>query len=467
MAPSVLRPATQAAVAREDAAAVATRLAAFASDPGQCARALTTSLAAFTRGTATLVDLRIGDAIAGRRGKAFLLLEARLRDTPAADARAQRFVFEFFADDDGRKVLWRMRRRGLAGTHQRYARYVPEHRMLIHEFPFDYRLDTLVEACSARRMQPRLSALSGNRALKIEAIDIVRYVPEKRCLIRYDVSTDGGRETWLGKVYVHDDDLASGHVQAALWAAALEGVGPRVPGVVGILPDVRLVVQRHVDGTSVYDSLRAGSLTPTHLAATARAAARLHATTLPIARRHDWHDELAVARGAVERSSLDAAVRAHAAGVAAQLSRAAVDRQPAHVAVHRDFYDKQVLVTPGGVTLIDFDTASTSYRELDVANFVAHLMLRARQGYVDADRAGAQARTFVAGYLEHAPLDLTRYRLTLATTWLRLAAVYAMRPLWRQLAPALVDLAERAVASTACPDPLALTQTVFESRNQQ
>jgi thiamine kinase-like enzyme len=279
--------------------------------------------------------------------------------------------------------------------------------------------------------------------------------------LRYGVTVRGEAESWLGKIYVHDDDLASGRIQRALWEASRTGAAPCVPEVVGILPDVRLVVQRHVDGTSVYDSLRAGSLTAAHLAATARAARALHHAPVGMPRQHTWHDELDVVRGAVDRSSLAGDARNAAHTVCATLACASVDRQPRFVPVHRDFYDKQVLVTPGGITVIDFDTASASYPELDVANFVAHLWLRSLQGYVQVDRAAEYALSFVASYLDGGTLDGARYRLTLATTWLRLAAVYAMRPLWHQLSPALVEVAARAAHGPADASPLGLTRVLF------
>ncbi len=61
-----------------------------------------------------------------------------------------------------------------------------------------------------------------------------------------------------------------------------------------------------------------------------------------------------------------------------------LERQPEQsVLCHGDFYDKQLLLTAQGLTLLDFDDACAGDPRLDVANFVAH---RLRQG----DKQGEQ-----------------------------------------------------------------------------
>lgn len=454
-----------AAPPRHDAQAVAARLAEYAANAEACARLLTSSLRAFNDGTATLLDVRVGDAIAGRRGKAFLLIDTRLQETASGEVRPQQFVVQFFADDDGRKVLWRMRRRGMSLANRRYSRYLPAPRILVHEFPFDYRLETLADASSADRVQARLAAMVGDPALRVEQIDVVRYVPEKRCLLRYRVITRGQPCTWLGKVYVHDDDLVSGAVQAALARTPGGGMPPRVPAIVGMLLDLRLVVQECIDdGTPLYESLRAGAMTGAHLAGTARALAGLHAGALHLVKHHAWHDELDIARSAVERSALDATRRLRARRIVARLATERVERSADEVPVHRDFYDKQVLLTPDGVTLIDFDTIALSYRELDVANFVAHLLLRSMQGYVSRHLAVEHAAAFLDAYVAASPaFDVQRFRLTLATTWLRLAAVYAVRPLWAHLSPALVEVARRTSRESSAQPSQLLVERLFRA----
>lgn len=95
--------------------------------------------------------------------------------------------------------------------------------------------------------------------------------------------------------------------------------------------------------------------------------------------------------------------------------------------LHRDLHDKQLFVADdGALQWIDADTLAHGPRALDVANLAAHLLLRQLQGLT---RRGAE----LAGVLlEAAALDPRRAgspeRFFLASSLLRLAAVYALRP---------------------------------------
>ena len=156
---------------------------------------------------------------------------------------------------------------------------------------------------------------------------------------------------------------------------------------------------------------------------------------------------------AVERAPLDSATRAGASAVLAKLRLHAATLEPrAWGFVHRDFYDKQVLVTPTRHVVIDFDTACTSYPELDLANYTAHLMLRGIQGYVTPAAAAAHAREFLLTYQrEGRQVDGAVMTWSAACTWLRLVCVYAARPAWQVLPLGLLQLAARAAEERCRP----------------
>src|ERR1043166_5671424 len=46
---------------------------------------------------------------------------------------------------------------------------------------------------------------------------------------------------------------------------------------------------------------------------------------------------------------------------------------PSHL-IHRDFYDSQLLQSDRGWALLDLDTLARGDRELDVANYIAHVI---------------------------------------------------------------------------------------------
>lgn len=115
--------------------------------------------------------------------------------------------------------------------------------------------------------------------------------------------------------------------------------------------------------------------------------------------------------------------------------------------LHRDLHDKQVLVEPERLWLLDTDTLAVGERALDVANVLAHLELRVAQA-VASPAAAATARAALLDGLAADPLTLDRVGAHLRVARLRLAGVYAFRPGWRRLARRWYD----AALAGAAPD---------------
>lgn len=107
--------------------------------------------------------------------------------------------------------------------------------------------------------------------------------------------------------------------------------------------------------------------------------------------------------------------------------------------VHRDFYDKQVLVHDDALVLLDFDTLCVSDPAIDVGNFVGHLYLAAIQGHFDYATA---ERAFADAYEPMCDDDFgTRVRLYTATTLLRIACVHMLWPPRQHLSQRLLERA--------------------------
>lgn len=105
--------------------------------------------------------------------------------------------------------------------------------------------------------------------------------------------------------------------------------------------------------------------------------------------------------------------------------------------IHRDLYDKQIFVAPGGkLGLLDFDTLAVGEPALDLGNLIAHLELRALQGFLSAEQAQCAAEAFLSGY-QPAETTLRRLPAYHAAARLRLACVYSFRPRWTQIVPHL------------------------------
>ena len=110
-------------------------------------------------------------------------------------------------------------------------------------------------------------------------------------------------------------------------------------------------------------------------------------------------------------------------------------------ALHRDFFDKQVIITDSHqVAIIDFDTLAKGDPSLDVANYLAHIQLRCVQRQWPAAAASDLQTSFLASYSgERNTTDTDRIRTYVHSALLRLACVYSFRPPWFSLPEAIVQ----------------------------
>ena len=118
------------------------------------------------------------------------------------------------------------------------------------------------------------------------------------------------------------------------------------------------------------------------------------------------------------------------------------DSENSSVLSHRDFYDKQLFVTEDRITLIDLDTVTLADPMLDVANFLAHLNLRRRQGLLSEQECCAAKSRFLTGYFGNLAAiegeQMTSLRWWYNMSLIRLATLYALRPKWRRLPEVLI-----------------------------
>jgi hypothetical protein len=121
-----------------------------------------------------------------RRGDGYslqIVYEATLR-TPRGDRSEKVLLGRLPAGEDG---------------NDRSAVLVPELNLLLHVFPHDPRLEGLVDATGPGAAEI-LSACTGGLVSRVYACDIVKYQPERRCVLRYAI--DGGAV--YAKIYATD-----------------------------------------------------------------------------------------------------------------------------------------------------------------------------------------------------------------------------------------------------------------------
>lgn len=311
--------------------------------------------------------------------------------------------------------------------------------MLLQLFPWDYRLPTLPLALASETVGRAVESRGLGEAR------VVGYWPGMRCQLRY---ADGeGSPALFGKVFTDEDGARSVARTLQVLGAGVIDAGFSTPRLHACLPALRLVLTEPLPGASLLGRLAsaAGDETFPRLA---RALARFHALRPPhVERVFSVTDDLAVVRGWVAFVAgflPELGDSAAAALVALESSQPSSAGAPG--LVHRDFYDKQLLVGDGALGLLDLDTACLGDGEIDVGNFCAHLLLRSLQ-VPDQQWDPVQAsRRFVDVYrAERRGADPERIRWYRASALLRLACVYALRPWWPMLGPRLIAASRNAL----------------------
>src|SRR5207244_75081 len=175
-------------------------------------------------------------------------------------------------------------------------------------------------------------------------------------------------------------DGAAGRVQHAI-ARRGESAAFQTPRPRAYLPELNLLLTEPVEGEPLLDLLRAAP-SRNVVGRVATALAAFHALGVPeVDRRFGPADDLAIVRAWVPLiGGIFPRLASPLGSALAGLERAAPhDAVAVPALVHRDFYDKQVLVGTSTIGFLDLDTVCQGDGEIDVGNFCAHLVLRALQ----------------------------------------------------------------------------------------
>ncbi len=126
------------------------------------------------------------------------------------------------------------------------------------------------------------------------------------------------------------------------------------------------------------------------------------------------------------------------------------DPLPQLSTIHRDFYDKQVMVHESQVVLLDFDTLTQGDPNLDLGNFLAHVRLRGQQYPAQRETLATAGEKFLSGY-GGLPLELGGLAWWQAAALLRLVVVYSLRPSWQHLVSNLLEEVHLCLHAPECP----------------
>ena len=326
---------------------------------------------------------------------------------------------------------------------------------LILQFPgLDPRLRGLEPALDPVVMRPILSqclSLEGGEPTEW-VIDVLGHRLGKRCVIRYRLESVDPKtkrrliRSLIGKVYKSRGDRGRQVFDAmrSLWERGFGDEAEdkiRIPKPLAYVPEWQLLLMEDAPGSPLAGL--EGPVIDPGIEAAGRALGKLHRCVLEVPGRHSPADEVELLNSWVAIISQIYPEMNAALGAALAEVRRAIDRcrgfKPA--LVHRDFYEKQVLVDGLEAILIDLDTLCVSDPAIDVGNFVAHLKLAGLQRLESFERL---EEAFLAAYRFGPSWDRSaRVEAYTKASLLRLACLYSLWPRWSHLTePLLAALAD-------------------------
>ena len=117
---------------------------------------------------------------------------------------------------------------------------------------------------------------------------------------------------------------------------------------------------------------------------------------------------------------------------------------------HRDLHDGQFIVAGDTISLLDFDLICHADLALDAGNLLAHMKLRTMQGQQQGAHSAfkdcSKAFLFGLGRQQESGFEHRLYFYQ-ASTFYRLALLYALRPRWSHLTDSLIVEGKRCIDS--------------------
>jgi len=388
------------------------------------------------------------------RGRADFVVEYEARLVGADGEHRQQLFGEVGADDPRARYdeavfsLKKPRRWQLTGGGEGESIVCLDGLGMVLRMPgLDERLPGLKLAHKPKTFRRALRDAVLASGLTVEDVDarILGHRLGKRCTARMRFTVrDEAKNTltesaFIAKMYKRRADRAElvFDLMRRLRAAGFgDGNDVRIPEPVAYLPDWNTILMEHAPGVPLHDAeddaLRRG------FPAAGRAIAKLHRTPIEVSQTHTVEDEIALLERWVELIDEIHERLAVATSIGMERVRdelhALEPVQP--VLVHRDFYDKQILIDGGDTILIDFDTMAMSDPAIDLGNFLAHVELARLQGVpVEAD---AEQRFLEAYGSPQDPSFARRVAVYTRATFLRLSCLYAFWPRWSHVVDGLL-----------------------------
>ena len=258
------------------------------------------------------------------------------------------------------------------------AYLVPGGGCLVEFFPATWRLPGLAFATDPRKMAELLTDGSSDAVADEVSVEMIRYRPDRSCVLRYEIGPSGSGGALFGKVY------RPGGRALRIWQKLVTfhdqgpALGIAVPRPVRLVEEWSLVLMGAVPGDRFKDMLRR-SETSDELRRAVEAAARGLAAFQRLRLDTDEVRTLPTAAAELGKRTARLAEIAPAAARSADPLVAQVRElaerspPPALSTIHGDFKPSQIFVQGDRLSVVDLDRACRGDPAVDVGSFLAVL----------------------------------------------------------------------------------------------
>jgi aminoglycoside phosphotransferase len=331
-------------------------------------------------GDVALDELRIRHIKPSANGSLRALYEA-----PGPGGQVLRLAARWADPGEGRRLAARLNDRwpgdGVSGF-SRPGIYSPALGLLFQVFPADLRLPSLPAAIDPGAMAPVLALALGGDVREV-AVDVLRYKPERKCLLRYRL----GAEVVYARISRQPNfDRAADNLRRIREADG--GGGFDLPLPLALVEEMGMELFSHLPGVPLFTLVDE----PAFPALCARTGAAVHAFhALPVTLEAQLDRDADFER--LRESTADFAwlvpeQSARTRALAQQVTGWLQDTPPAPARlVHGDFHGDNVLVDGERLGLIDFEDCAMGDPADDVALNWAQLHWYAAKGRGDGRRA--------------------------------------------------------------------------------
>ena len=269
-------------------------------------------------------------------------------------------------------------------------------------------------------------------------VEVLRYVPRKRALLRYPARGDGPARVYV-KAYTKPEYPVARRNHRRMARGAASGRLPfRTPPVLGSSKKRRALFLGELPGERLTEHY--GSREAQALRAAGRALAAFHGASLKPAERWTAAGEFAALLRAMEtlRSAVDGLDPLLADLLRDLEERRPEDREEGRTPIHANLFGDQILIHGSEVGIVDWDDLALGDPNFDMGRLAAHVLYEKICCREDPAEAEAVLSTLFGAYAEQAPvrLDPGRLQWHAATALLLRAKISALRPLpegWTEL----------------------------------